>query len=269
MREEFATNEGQKTKAQAVADVINKSLHALVSKCTKSEGINDYYQIGVIGYSGMGVAPALGGQLAGKDLVPISLIGNFPLRVEKRVKKVQSASGEFVDRKINFPVWLDPVVAGGTPMREAFNKAHTILSRWLGEHPDCFPPIVINISDGESSDGEPTALGSKLMQLRSNDGPVLLFNVHVSSATRISIEYPERADQLPDDFARELFSISSPLTSYMIKTLNDDGVKCGPNARGFVFNADFAALLRFIDIGTRPRDLRISSTESLNQLFQN
>jgi hypothetical protein len=267
MREQFSTSDGEKTKAEAVSDVINRALQTLVSKCTKSEGIHDYYQIGVIGYSGMGVSPALAGQLAGRELVPISLIGTYPVRIDKRIKKVQDAKGNTVERKLNFPVWLDPVSAGGTPMCAAFSRAVSILSRWIGEHPGCFPPIVINITDGESSDGDPLALGGRLMQMHSSDGNVLLFNLHVSSTTRISIEYPESGENLPDDFARELFNISSPLTGYMVKVLNDDGLKCGPKARGFVFNADFTALLRFIDIGTRPRDLRVSSTESLNELF--
>jgi hypothetical protein len=268
MREMFSTNEGEKTKAEAVADVINRSLQTLVSKCTKSEGINDYYNVGVIGYSGLGVTPALSGQLSGKSLAPISLIGNYPSRIEKRIKKVPDGKGSFVERKTNVPVWIDAVSAGGTPMCAAFTKVVSVLEGWLGEHPGCFPPIVINITDGESSDGDPIALGRRLMQLQSSDGNVLLFNLHVSSISSFTIEYPESGDQLPDDFARELFSISSPLTAYMVKVLNDDGCKCSAKARGFVFNADFTALLRFIDIGTRPRDLRVSSTESLNELFQ-
>jgi hypothetical protein len=268
MREPFSTADGEKTKAEAVADVINRSLQTVVTKCTKSEGINDYYHLGVIGYNGIAVGPVLTGPLAGKDLLPISMIGNCPARIDKRIKKVRDARGNEVERKLNSPVWLDPVSAGGTPMCAAFNRASAVLNAWLNEHPNCFPPIVIHITDGESSDGDPIVAGNRLMQLASSDGNVLLLNLHISSASRMSVEYPTSGEALPDDFARELFSISSPLTGYMIKVLNDDGFKCGANARGFVFNADFQALLRFIDIGTRPIDLRTQSTQSLNDLFQ-
>lgn len=267
MKEPFKTAEGERTKAEAVADVLNRSLQTLVSKCTKSEGINDYYYLGVFGYNGAGVNHALTGPLAGKDLLPVSLIGNYPSRIEKRVKTAKDLKGNTVERKVNFPVWVDPVGAGGTPMRAAFSTIVRVLSSWLKEHPACFPPIVIHITDGESSDGDPIAFGTQIMNLASNDGKVLLFNLHVSSFSRMSVEYPESGDKLPDDFARELFSISSSLTPYMIKVLRDDGIACGANARGFVFNADFQALLRFIDIGTRPRDLNVQSTESLNELF--
>ena len=66
---------GTRAKAQSVADAVNRLLQNLVIKCAKSEGVRDYYQVGVIGY-GAGVGPALGGPLAGRDLVPISEIAN-------------------------------------------------------------------------------------------------------------------------------------------------------------------------------------------------
>lgn len=264
MREAIFTASGQKTKADAVSEVINKSLQTLVSKCTKSDGINDYYYVGVLGYGGSGANPALGGPLAGKELVPISTLGNYPSRIEKRSKTVKDARGGTVERTVNVPIWVDPVSGGGTPMCAAFSRAHGIVSRFILQHPRCFPPIIIHITDGESSDGDPTENGTGLMSLKSEDGNVLLFNLHISSASPKVVQYPDTADGLPDDLARELFSISSPLSGYMVKILNQEGISCLPGARGFVFNADFQALLRFIDIGTRPK---IVSTEILDQLF--
>lgn len=267
MREPFYTSFGEQTKANAVAEVINKSLQTLVSKCTKSEGINDYYHIGVLGYCGTEVKPVLGGPLKDKEIVPISVLGNYPARIEKRTKIVKDARGGTVERKVNVPVWIDPVSGGGTPMCAAFARTHVILSLFLLQHPKCFPPIVIHITDGESSDGNPVENGKKLTSLKSEDGNVLLFNLHISSASPKTFEYPDSADGLPDELARELFSISSPLSSYMIKVLNDEGVACQQGARGFVFNANFQALLRFINIGTRPQ---ISSTQTaglLDELF--
>ena len=60
-------------KAQGVADAINKLLQNLVIKCAKSEGIRDYYHIGVIGY-GKDIASAFTGELEGNDIVTISEI---------------------------------------------------------------------------------------------------------------------------------------------------------------------------------------------------
>src|SRR5438132_8030304 len=71
-----------RTKAQGVADAINRLLQNLVIKCAKSEGVRDYYHVGVIGYGGDSTAnrvgPAFSGMLAGRDLVAVSEIANTP-----------------------------------------------------------------------------------------------------------------------------------------------------------------------------------------------
>src|SRR5207248_10088428 len=95
MKKPFS-GQAEKTKAQGVADAINRLLQNLVLKCTKSEGIRDYFHVGVIGY-GTQVGPAFGGALAGRRLVPISDLANSPLRVEQRARKVDDGAGGLVD----------------------------------------------------------------------------------------------------------------------------------------------------------------------------
>src|ERR1044072_459954 len=73
MEDKFGGGGGRKD--QAVADAINRLLQNLAIKCAKSEGVRDYYHVGVIGY-GEKVGPAFGGTLTGKDLVPISSIAD-------------------------------------------------------------------------------------------------------------------------------------------------------------------------------------------------
>jgi len=255
MRESFQTNQGKTTKAEAVANAINKLLQNLVSKSTKSDGIRDYYHIALIGYGGMGVKSALGGNLQGKEMVPISLIGNYPVRVEERVKQLKDARGNLITKKMNMPVWLEPIGGGGTPMCAAFDYCNKLLAKWLSQYPNCFPPLVVNITDGESTDGDPTARANQLKQLSSSDGKVLLLNIHISATSSSPVEYPENDKELADDFARQLFGMSSTLTSYMVKVLSDEGFKVSPASRGFVFNANFEVLIRFIDIGTRPSNI--------------
>lgn len=256
MKEPFGISDNGLTKANGVADAVNTLLQNLVSKCTKSDGIRDYYYVGVIGYGGNGVGPAFGGSLARKDLVPISLVGNCPARVEQRVKQVTDPRGNLVDRRYNSPIWFEPVAGGGTPMCAALKKATEILKPWILQHPYCFPPLVINISDGESSDGMPTRDAKDLTSLTSSDGNVLLFNLHLSSFSQKAVEYPDKETELEDEYAKDLFKISSPLTSYMRKVLSDEGFKITDNSRGFVFNADLSCLIKFLDIGTRPANLR-------------
>jgi hypothetical protein len=249
-----------RTKAQGVADAINRLLQNLVIKCAKSEGVRDYYEVGVVGYggdsSGSRVGPAFSGSLAGRELVTIGEIANNPARIEERSKKVDDGAGGLIDQKIKFPIWFDPVASGGTPMSQAMTKARDILTGWVSQHPASFPPIVINITDGEWTDADPTSAADSIKVLATNDGNVLLFNIHISSKQAASVEFPDDESRLGDQYAKFLFRLSSPLPSYMQAIARQEGLPVSETSRGFAFNADMVALIRFIDIGTRPSNLR-------------
>lgn len=256
MKDPFAGSSSLKSKADSLADAINRLLQNLVIKCTKSEGIRDYYYVGVIGYASKMVGPAFGGTLAGKELVSISEIGNNPVRLEEREKSVDDGAGGIIKQKVKFPIWFDSVSVGDTPMFEAFQRANTVLVKWLMQHPNCFPPIVINISDGESTDGDPYQPAQDLMTLSSSDGPVLLFNLHLSTSGEAPVEFPDDELSLPDKHAKMLFNMSSLLPEYMQSALTEEAFKVSSYTRGFVFNADLVSVIRFLDIGTRPANLR-------------
>jgi hypothetical protein len=249
-----------RTKAQGVADAINRLLQNLVIKCAKSEGVRDYYHVGVLGYGGdmtaNRVEPAFSGALAGRELVPVGEIANSPARIDERTKKVDDGAGGLVEQKIKFPIWFEPVANGGTPMCQAFARAHTILQVWIGQHAASFPPIVINITDGEATDGDPAGAAQMVKSLATNDGQCLLFNIHISSKGAAPLEFPDSESGLPDEFSRLLFNMSSLLPAYMQAMAREEGIRASETTRGFVFNADMVAVIRFLDIGTRPSNLR-------------
>jgi len=250
------SGETARTKAMSAADTINRWLMELVLRCTKSEGIRDYFNVGVIGYGGK-VGPAFGTTLAGRELVPVSDIGNSPVRVEERTKKVEDGAGGLVDQKARFPVWFDPVTDNGTPMCHAFSQAQRVVQTWMSQHPASFPPVVINISDGEPTDGDPTGTAHQIQALQGEDGSPLVFNVHISSAGGNPIEFPNSEAELPDEHARMLFRMSSELTDQMRTYAQQAyGTPFAPGARGFAFQADAVLLVKFLDIGTRVPDLR-------------
>jgi len=252
----FGSAETSKKKADGVADAINRLLQNLTIRCAKEEGIRDYCNVGVIGY-GAKVGPALGGALSGRDLVPISEIANNPVRVENRTRKDDDGAGGLVDRPIRFPIWFDPIANGGTPMSQALRQGRDILSQWLTQHPNCFPPAVIHITDGESTDGDPSQAMQDLTSLNSTDGNILLFNVHLSAnPNAVSISFPDSLTNLPDQYARLLFDGSSFLTPAMRAVAKEHGFNLSDGAKGFVLNADLVLVIQALDIGTRPTNLR-------------
>jgi hypothetical protein len=242
-------------KADGVADATNKLLQTIVLRCAKEEGIRDYFHVGVLGY-GAQVGPAFGGVLAGRDLVPISEIGNSPARLDERTREREDGAGGIVKEQVRFPIWFEPVANGGTPMTHVLTRAGDILTAWVRQYPDCYPPIVINITDGESTDGDPTIAANSLRAVRTSDGEVLLLNVHVSSSSAAPIEFPDSDLGLPDAYAKLLFAISSPLTLAMRAAAVQDGVPVSDGTRGFVFNANMVSVIKFLNIGTRPSNLR-------------
>src|SRR5690606_13289733 len=146
--------EENRTKADGLATIINKVLQNLVVESAKSEGVRDYFHVAVIGY-GSQVGPAFSGPLAGRDLVPISDVAENPARLEERTQKVDDGVGGVIEQKVKLPIWFDAVAQNGTPMCEALRQAESLVERWTNDHPDSFPPVIINISDGESTDGDP------------------------------------------------------------------------------------------------------------------
>jgi len=255
MVDPFGGEESGRRKADQVADVINRLLQNLIIKCAKQEGVRDYYHIGVIGY-GAQVGPAFAGSLAGRELVPISEVANNPARIEAREKKVDDGAGGLVDQTVRFPVWFDPVATGGTPMCQALTRAQSIMQGWTSQHAHGFPPLVINISDGEPTDGDPSVPAQSVTQLSSSDGNVLLFNIHISAQSGAPILFPESQETLPDDHARLLFSMSSHLPEFLRTFVQQEGIDVSENTRGFAFQADLVTLIKFLDIGTRPSNLR-------------
>lgn len=243
------------SKATQVATILNGLLRNIVLKCSKDEGVRNYFDVGVIGY-GDRVGPAFGGALGGRELVPVADLADLPLRIEDRRRKVPDGAGGLVEHTVKFPVWFDPVAHGGTPMCQALLEAGRVLAPWVESHAGSHPPIVFHITDGESTDGDPTRPAQELRGLETLDGQLMLFNIHVSSHPEREIAFPASDPGLPDAYARLLFGISSDLPGEMRERLALEGYERPPGSRGFIFNAEPAALVNFLDIGTRPANLR-------------
>jgi hypothetical protein len=250
-------NQPNRKKSDAVSDAINRMLQNLVIRCAKEEGVRDYFYVGVVGY-GNTVGPAFSGPLAGKEMVSISEVGNMPARIEDRTKKIDDGAGGITEQSIRMPIWFDPVAGGGTPMCQALGLAQGILQKWLIQHPSCFPPVVIQITDGESTDGDPTNAMRGIKDLASQDGNVLVFNVHISSdPSATPIAFPDSENLLPNAPAKTLFEGSSVLTPFMRSAANSQhGLSLSDGARGFVLNGDMVLVVQALDIGTRPSNLR-------------
>lgn len=254
MVEPIAGSENRR-KCDSVADAINRLIHNLIIKCARGEGVRNFYDVAVIGY-GQKVAPAFSGPLTGRDIVPIAEVATSPARIDERIKKTDDGMGGIIEQKVKFPIWFEPTAKGITPMGGALSLAQKLLTEWVQRHMASFPPIVINISDGEATDAGPVPQAEALTSLATDDGNALLLNCHISNKPTQPIVFPDSDENLPDEFAKTLFAVSSLLPPTMREMARAEGFELTEASRGFAFNADLVELIRFLDIGTRSSNMR-------------
>lgn len=245
------------TKAQFVADVLNRTLRELVVRCTREEGVRDYFDVAVIGYNGSSAANALQGKLSGQIIHPISVIADNTIRVEDRKRTADDGAGGVATHNVRFPIWVDATAAGGTPMQQGVAMCAQIVADWSDAHPDSFPATVLHITDGASTDGDPEHNAEVLKSLGTKDGGTLVYNIHVTDKGVSPLRYPSSEHELPDAYSKLLFRMSSTFPNHLRSyALDAHGISLGPDARAMVLNADAEELVKFIDIGSRPAAMR-------------
>ncbi len=248
---------GNPRKADLVADALNKIIQTLIVSSSKEEGVRRYFQVGGIGY-GNQVKSLFDVQFGDQELIWIDDLYANPLRVEDRTRKEPDGAGGIVDVPTKFPVWIEPTADGRTPMCEAFRKTKLILEKWVADHKDSYPPTIFNLTDGEANDGDPRDFASSIRELETNDGNPLIFTLHVSSnqfARQIS--FPNTPEELPDDPSKIMYDLSSVLTDGMKDTATREfNLNLPDGAKGFVYNGSLDPVLKALEIGTKPSNLR-------------
>ena len=156
------------------------------------------------------------------------------------------------------PVWLRPkggVLSGGwDPLRGTLEFVKRPLVEWIAHHPNSYPPTVILICDGYFTDGDPEPVTAEIKNLRTNDGNVLFFTVHLSASETFPLQFPSREADVPtlrDGDSKQMFRLASVLPEGSRRAADSLGFKVDENSRGFILNADAVAVAQFLDIGTR------------------
>ena len=244
------------SKADFVADVLNRTLYQLVTRCKRQEGVRNFFDIGVLAYGGNGIQSGFRGELASSMVHPVSAIEANPLRIEERTKRVPDGTGGLVDQSVKFPVWFEPVNNGGTPMCEALRKTAELMVGWCDSHPSSHPPTIIHVTDGQSTDGDPEKIADQLRLISTDDGQCLFFNLHIDTSQAQSVMFPSSENGLPDVYSRLLFRMSSSFPANLIEAASGLGYSVNAESRFFCYRAGYEGIVDFYDIGTRASNLR-------------
>ena len=238
-------------KKDALADTVNRVLFNAVLSSTKDDGIRHYFDVGVLGYGAVGgVASALDSE---RDLVPIDWVAD-------NVRRWATHGGRGGRRRRDRAprggrAGLARAVREGPHAHEGGVRARA----GRGNGVDCRAP---RNRSRRSSCTSPTAASStttlrprfgSCKSLRTEVGNVLVFNCHVSETEGETVMFPgaEEVARL-DSRSRRMHDMSSPLPEPMRQQAVAFGYTLEEGARGYVLNADFASLINFLNIGTRP-----------------
>jgi hypothetical protein len=229
-------------KSVEVSNAINDILYEVGLRCIGTAGeIKNRFEVAVIGYgkASQSVQSAWEGSLQNKWVVSIRDIFEYPL-------------GQENDK----PVWIRPYANNDTPMTKAFENAYRLCQDWInwGNHRDCHPPIIINITDGEATDAgynyQPLKEQvERIKTLSTNFGNAFVLNIHISSNAGDRKLFPSYLDS-SDKFGNLLFNLSSPLNDNMLRIASSKGYQVQNGSKGYVFNGNASDLMNFLNIGT-------------------
>ena len=252
----LAGQPGQRKMDQA-ADAINRIIDTLSQRCSQGMDVRDYFHVGLIGYNTDDrgnpiISSVLPGTSLDQPFLPISQVVDVA-DVEQRQVKESDGAGGLVDVTRPFPIWLRAHAEYGTPMCRAFEIASQAIEQWVAQNFQSFPPIIINVSDGAASDGNPEPLADRIKGVQTDDGNTLLFNLHLSEMGGAPVLYPDSDTYLPqnDEYALTMFRMSSAMPESSRNQAASLDLRVTDESRGYVFNADVTALVQFLEIGTR------------------
>lgn len=235
------------SKARGVASGVNRMIEQLVLLNTKGATVLDRCHLAVLGY-GRGATHRLAGW---PSVLPLSQVAASPLRHAVSSVETYDGIGGFVTVETHQPVWVEPVAYGGTPMCAALREAGTLLEAWVQQHPDSCPPIVLHLTDGVPTDGDPAEAFAALAGIGTRHGGTLVFNLLLGepgAAPRAWL----RAEDLPEgDPLTPLVRGASVLPEGMRHRAEAlYGRPLPPEARAAVLNGDSRDVVRLFDIGS-------------------
>ena len=256
MSEEIIFRGRHRTKAEAVASITNDLLFELIERAHRDDGVRDYYDVAIVGYSGSDEVYSLLGEKI--EMTSIKELAQRPCEIHREVVELRLPDGGVSLREIPTPQWVKPHAVGQTPMCEALRVARDLVDEWCRDpcHVDSFPPVVFNITDGEATDcndEELKAVAQQIKDLSTSDGNALLINIHLApDTTASSLFFPSKEEQhYPNRYAGVLWECSSEMPQNFNDAIREaKGYQAMPPFRGMSFNASVAELITMLNIGS-------------------
>ena len=251
-------NHLQMSKADAVAIVCNYILDELLARATRNDKVRNYYDIGVVQYSGDGIVDILPDAIDG--LTPIDILAKYQPPQKLYCFLTDPECEEYMTTiKYHIGEWITPTAHGRTPMYEALHHVYDIVEKWCARPENCesFPPIIFHITDGCYSDGsmdDILTISDRIKSLGTANGNVLFVNIHLSTdqSPTYTLFPPDREFTSPDRFKLMLFNMSSIMPKSMEPLIREaPNTKYVGPYRGVAFNSSICELMMVLNIGSQ------------------
>ena len=251
MAERFGGESG-KSKAEGVAEAVNRLLQTLVARCAKGEHILDRYYVGVIGYGGEVRLGFSIDALAGEVLQPISRIGAYPLRIEDRHARCRRRRGRLARTADQVPRLVRAKGAG--------QDAHVCGAPGGQRCARRLPRPIPRVFSADRHQRQRRRGDRRRLRARGAGD----LEIGVRGRQRPAVQHPclrqgRKAGPVPQQRSRSAGRLRPAVVQHVqsvcLPRCSARPASWKPRlaegARGFAFNADLASVIMFLDIGTR------------------
>ena len=246
------------SKIEAATIIVNHFIDELLARATRHNRVRNYYDIGVIGYSGDDAISLLGDD--DRVLQEITRLADSQPQPKTIHLNQRYPDGTLQSVPFNIHPWIEPTAAGASPMYNALIMAKIILKEWCNDpqNNSSHPPIIFHITDGVANDADDFDMGAisdEIKNISKHNGNVMLFNVYlatVGEGDESEEIYPcELTFASGDRNCEFLYNISSQLPSEFETNVSQflEANSIGPY-RAVAFNISPISLLSIISIGT-------------------
>jgi hypothetical protein len=153
------------------------------------------------------------------------------------------------EQTVRFPIWYVPRLGEGIlPVLGYAYCRHLVVAGTTPGTVWTKPPLVVSFV-GELVPKQVEVAVERVLGLSSPGGPPLVLHVHLGgTAPGRPVLYPSNDFFLPPGPPRDLFRWSSVLPDYMIAVLRSVQIPVHTAARGMIYNASVADLIRMLSL---------------------
>ena len=230
---------GQCTRIdKAIQNAVNANIADTIELCTnRRQEIQDAVHFACLGYAAGSVTSLLPDTSVESPVLRASQLAHLHLGVDM-------IDGQSVPR------YIVCSGKGNTPQKLAYRRAAETIERWLESHPNASRVIVLDIGDGESTDGDPCPEAESIRRIRTIGGDAILFAVNLCAGEHQGVIFPASESELDSDAAVRLFRMASSLPDEMIQFARAAGLEAPERAKALTVNAPVSATRALLAVGS-------------------